>query len=138
MSEFEPVHYQVLDKIESKLKAKNLTDIETDDPRITKLLKYVQMQNGSLILNQIDQHLDELQTNDSNSIKSPKSSPLGIKSPFQKSIPLSPSLPSITENNDNTANIQNAENKDEDNELSQISNAAISKQFEHQTQRKTG
>eukprot|EP01084_Bolivina_argentea_P099144 178223_1 len=62
MSEFEPVHYQVLDKIEDKLQQKNINHIAINDIRITNLLKYAQMHNGTLLFNQIDAHLDELRT----------------------------------------------------------------------------
>ena len=148
MSEFEPVHYEVIEKIEDKMKQKNINDIETDDPRIADLLKYIHFQNGSLLLHEIDQHLDEL--NDKPSPQKPSKSPnkLGMQSPFKKQVPLSPTLPSIVENNNaqltETLTVHNAERfkeeitdelseeKTDDADLADISNKLLSEQHEQE------
>ena len=73
MMEFEPVHYDVIEKIENKMKQQNIPNIDTDDPRITNLLKYVQFKNGSLLLNEVDKHLHELNQQNIFNSSNPKS-----------------------------------------------------------------
>ena len=58
MSEFEPVHYQVLDELENKLKLYNI-NWNIESKQTLSLLKYINMQNGSLIFKDIDTKLRE-------------------------------------------------------------------------------
>ena len=150
MAEFEPVHYDVIEKIENKMKQENISDIDTDDPRITNLLKYVQFKNGSLLLNEVDKHLHELnQQCISNPAKPKTPNKLGIQSPFKKQPLQSPSLASINENDETqTLTIHNAEilkqiqsdadlsdgdapeeQEEKHADLASISNHALSDQF---------
>ena len=60
VAEFDPVHNEVVDKMEQKLGQKKMGWIKVDDPRITDLLKHIEMQNGSLSFHGVDAHLDAL------------------------------------------------------------------------------
>ena len=104
MSEFEPVHYQVLDRIEAKLKLKKLQSVSIQDPRITGLLQHIEMKDGALLLHRIDPLLDALRQSDDTTAPTPQASSaptpvttLKLQSPFIRSPLLSPTLPAITE-----------------------------------------
>lgn len=59
-TEFDPLHNQMIGKMEQKLVQKQIDWINVDDPQITDLLKYIQMKNGSISFHEVDVHLDEM------------------------------------------------------------------------------
>ena len=105
MSEFEPVHYEVIRRIEAKLREKSINDIDVGDARIVNLLQYAQMKNDGLFLGDVFKHLDRLKQEDE---------PQAIVSPLTS---ISESK-NVSNAEDNVASIANQDfSKEDENKL---------------------